>query len=159
MNEHPTGLHLDSNKQFRVENMAYRPTVRESEQLRRASSVSSLRQDRVQRTQPLLRALSRQVLLPKLFSCLHAQRYLADACARQASGTVLKICVTTRNFWAEGRMMGNGRIVGGMWKRALKTDDLRVTTSQICVRTSGQRMATWWHQRIPFGPFYQNDLP
>lgn len=69
--------------------MAHRAAVRQGERLRRAPPVSAVQQDRLQRAQPLLRALSRQVHVPLLHGRVHAQRHTADACALQASGVLL----------------------------------------------------------------------
>lgn len=74
---------------IRAENVAHNAAVREGERLRRAPSVSAVRQDRLQRAQPLLRALSRQVHVPLLHGRVHAQRHAADARALQASGVLL----------------------------------------------------------------------
>lgn len=66
---HPIHAHV----YIRTENLANRATFREGEQLRRTTSLLAVRQDRVQRAQPLLCAFSRQIFVPKLFGCLHTE--------------------------------------------------------------------------------------
>lgn len=48
-----------------------------------------MQQNRLQRSQSLLRPLSRQIFVHSLFGGVHAQRYAADALQIQTPGTIL----------------------------------------------------------------------
>lgn len=71
----------------RAEDVPYRANIRESELPGRTQEVSPLREDCLQRAEPLLRALSREIRVQPLHGRLYPQRYPADALPFQTPGT------------------------------------------------------------------------
>lgn len=70
----------------RAQDVPYRADIRESELAGRTQTVSAVREDRVQRAQPLLRALSGKVCVQSVHGRVHPQRYALDALPLQTPG-------------------------------------------------------------------------
>lgn len=86
----------------RAQDVPYRADIRESELAGRTQTVPAVREDRVQRAQPLLRALSGQVRVQSVHGRVHPQRYALDALPLQAPGAE-RVKMMAKTPWSRRR--------------------------------------------------------